>query len=102
MGAAHLSDYDACQQLEAAARHAGIDLIQYGSVRDPLHRPNAAILSCAVFAASKPGRMQSWWLWFGASGVQAVREFPRQSLGLPPELWAADPRLSGMRWDRAP
>jgi len=46
--------------------------------------------------------MQSWWLWFGASGVQAVREFPRQSLGLPPELWAADPRLSGMRWDRAP
>lgn len=97
---AHPSDYGPCQQLEEAAREEGIHLVRYASVRDPAHKPNAAILTCTALAAKAPTRNQTWRLWLNKAGVHAICEFHGQKFSVPPQSWAADARFSSFNWAR--
>lgn len=94
----HPTDYDACQQLEEAARADGIELIRYASVRDPKHRPNAAVLTCRAFAAKAPRESRTWHILFNRTGVHAICEFHGQKFTLPPVAWSGDPRLKRLDW----
>jgi RES domain len=96
----HPSNYDPCQELEEGARADGITLICYASVRDPEHRLNAALLTCAAFAAKAPSQNQTWRLLFNKAGVHAICEFHGAKLSLPPEIWTNDPRLAALDWTR--
>lgn len=95
----HPTDYEPCQQLEEAARAEGIELIRYASVRDPDHKPNAAILTCAAFAAGGPTQRQTWRLWFNRKGVHAICEFDGVKFSLAPDSWAGDDRLAAFDWN---
>lgn len=92
----HPSIYEPCQQLEEIARAEGIELIRYASVRDPDHRPNAALLTCAAFAAKAPSRNQTWRLWFNKTGVHAICEFHGHNLSILAASWAHDERLESV------
>jgi hypothetical protein len=72
----HPLDYAPCQELAENARVAAIQAIRCKSVRDPASRANIALLTCLAFAAAEPSTRQTWRLRFGASGVQALCEFP--------------------------
>ncbi len=96
----HFSDYEPCQSLAEAAREAGLELIRYQSVRDPLKRANLAVLSCLAFAKAKIVDRQTWRIRLSASGVQALCEFPRQRIGFDRADLAGDPRLAALVWDR--
>ena len=88
----HPSDYEPCQQLEEAARTENVQLIRYTSVRDPQHRRNAAILTCAAFSAKSPTQNQTWRLLFNKAGVHAICEFHGAKFSLPADLWSNDQR----------
>lgn len=93
-------EYAACQDFADAARVAGIALIRYASVRDPERRANLALMSPLVFSQPDPVGRQTWKLYLHAHGVWASREFPGARLEFPRGAFAADPRLSALRWDR--
>lgn len=95
------TDYAPCQALAEAARGIGAEVLRYRSVRDPGGGANLAVLSCRAFAAPQPVARQSWRIRIGRSGAQALREHPRLGLEFAPDAFASDPRLLGMRWDRA-
>lgn len=96
----HPTDYAPCQALADRARAAGLEIIRFSSVRDPEHKPNVALLTCRAFRAKAPADTQSWRIRLGATGVQAVREFPRASLEFGRDAFAADARIADFRWDR--
>lgn len=89
----HVTDYSACLDLADKAHEAGIEVIRYRSVRDPLARANLALLSCAVFAMPRPVRMTTWRLHFSNYGVNAICDLPDTRLGFTRETFAADPRM---------
>ena len=94
----HLNDFEPCQQLEEAARVEGYQLIRYASVRDPDHKPNAAILTCEAFATPAPSQNQTWRLRFNKAEVHAICEFLGEKFNVPLECWKADPRLNELEW----
>lgn len=96
----HLTDYDPCQTLETAARRASAELIRYTSVRDPLRGCNLALLTCRAFSRPNVQGRQTWRIHLSASGVRAVREFPRIALSFDRAAFAADIRLAGLVWSR--
>lgn len=96
----HPTEYEACQTLADGARLAGIEIIRYASARDPEHGANLALLTCAAFRAKAPVARQSWRIRVSASGVQALRDFPKLSLDFGRDTFATDPRLAGFRWAR--
>lgn len=96
----HPTEYEACQTLADRARAAGIEVIRYASARDPERRPNLALLTCRAFRVKEPGERQSWRIRLSASGVQALREFPKASLDFGRDSFAADPRLAALNWGR--
>jgi len=96
----HPTDYELCQALAEMAREADIELIRYGSVRDPEHCANLALLSCRAFAHSEPVAHQTWQLLFGSNGARAVCELPRQRLDFNRAAFVADPRIASMKWER--
>ncbi len=87
------ADYAACQALASEAREAGIEMIAYRSVRDPQHGLNLAVLECAAFEQPTPLERQTWRISFAQTGVSAIREYPRKSIGFTMEDFSADPRL---------
>lgn len=93
-------DYSHCQTLADAARTAGAEVIRYQSVRDPQKGCNVAVLSCAAFARRDPVNTQTWRVHLSGNGVQALCEFPSQSVEFGRDAFAADPRLSEMTWER--
>lgn len=95
----HPTDYTATQALADAARATDIAILRYRSVRDPEGGTNLAVLRCAAFAAPEPSAHRTWRLRFGAGGVQALCEFPRERIEFPPDAFT-DPRLSAFRWQR--
>lgn len=95
-----LDDYTATQSLADTARTDGAQLIRYASVRDPKGRANVAVLGCEAFASPKPRERRTWRVRLGASGVQALCEFPRSSLGFDRLAFADDPRFADFVWDR--
>jgi hypothetical protein len=72
----------------------------YASVRDPQHRLNVALLTGRAFARPDVTARQSWRLHFGAQGVRAICEAPRQTLDFGRETFAGDPRIKRMLWER--
>ena len=96
----HPSDYEPCQNLADVARAASIDVIRYQSVRDPAAGPNLALLKCRAFSDSKPGDRQTWRIHLSSTGIQALCAFPQQRLSFDRTVFADDPRIEGMNWDR--
>jgi hypothetical protein len=97
----HVTDYAACQALSDSARAAHVEVIAYRSVRDPHGGLNLAVLSCTAFGSAEPVERQTWRIDFGPSGVRAVCAFPATRLEFTRETFAADPRVSTLRWERA-
>jgi hypothetical protein len=97
----HPTDYSETQALEEKARATDIDIITYASVRDRDHKPNAAILTCAAFAAKAPTIQQTWKLWFNKTGVHAICEFNDERFSLGTEAFSNDQRLVDYEWNRA-
>ena len=97
----HPSDYSNSQALEVAARAEGIDLITYASVRDPMGKENAALLTCKVFAVTEPSTKQTWKLWFNKTGLHAIGEFDKSRFSLPTDAFADDERFRDFDWLRA-
>ena len=54
------ASYVATQALARAARHSGIALIRYRSVRDPQHRACTAVLTPKAFRAHEPLEQHGW------------------------------------------
>lgn len=94
------SDYEACQSLAETARTAEIEVLRYRSVRDPNGNVNLALLTCRAFTDKAPKEPQTWRIYLRASGIQALCDFPRQALAFDRETFAADPRITGMVWER--
>jgi len=94
------TDYSRCQDLADRARLSGIDVIQYESVRAPDRAVNLAILDCAAFSSPDIGDRQTWRILLNASGARLLCEFPKAVLNFDRGTFAADPRISGMAWDR--
>ncbi len=95
----HPTSYAACQDFADVARKAGAEVIRYTSVRDPARGNNIALLTAKAFAETAPQSYQTWRMSFGAPGVIALAEFPRQTLEFDPATFQ-DPRLADMRWVR--
>jgi hypothetical protein len=96
----HPTDYSHCQDLADTARSADIQVLRYGSIRDPHKGINLALLLCSVFTSKAPTRRHTWRIRIGASGTQAICEFPRLRLDFGRDSFAADPRIAGLNWDR--
>jgi hypothetical protein len=96
----HPTDYSHCQALARAGRIASIEVIQYRSVRDPKNGMNFALLSCRVFAKTEPVSLQTWRIHLRATGAQAICEAPRCGIAFDRDVFAADPRIAMLRWNR--
>jgi hypothetical protein len=86
-------DYGPCQDFADAAREAGVQIIRYESVRDPSHRANIAVLSCAAFADAAPRARQTWHIFTRRHAVQARCESPQGAIEFKREDFAGDPRV---------
>jgi len=95
-----LQNYEPCQTLADQAREAGVDLIRYRSVRDPEGGCALALLTPAPFAGREPIRFETWRTRVGPFGVQAIREFPTERYEFSREAFAADSRVTQMKWQR--
>ena len=98
----HLTDDASCQDLAESARAISTEIIRYVSVRDPSGGANLAVLHARVFQEPAPVERQSWRLRICRTGAVAICDHPRAAIEFPPDAFAADPRLSGMIWDRPP
>jgi hypothetical protein len=96
----HVADYSHCQAFADAARGAGIEIIRYGSVRDPGRGKNLALLTCRAFAKTAPTHQQTWRIHLGEAGVQAICEAPKSGITFDRRTFAADPRIARLRWLR--
>ena len=100
-GKLHATDYEPCQRLADSSRAANVDIIRYLSVRDPRHGFNLALLTGRVFTKSKPVREQTWHIRLSDAGAQAICEAPRSRITFGRDAFAADPRITRLRWKRA-
>lgn len=71
-------DYSDCLDLADEVRAENVEAIRYASVRDPDHRANVAVLSCAAFAQSAPIARQTWQILLRPGAVRAHCETLRQ------------------------
>lgn len=95
-----LNEYSGCQAFADAARAADAHVIRYKSVRSPSGLANLALFKCAAFSTPSPAARQTWRMRLSANGVQALCEFPRQSLEFTSDTFAADPRIAKLNWLR--
>lgn len=96
----HLTDYSGCQALADVARAANIEAIRYISVRDPKHGSNVALLTHKAFTKTKPVSQQTWHIRLSSTGAQAVCELPKTGITFDQAVFAADPRIANLRWQR--
>ena len=80
---------------------APLEAIRYESVRDPQSRANLALLTCRVFTQNDVVDRQTWHFHFTNSGVRSIREAPSATIQFDRNVFAADPRIAAMKWDRA-
>ena len=95
----HPTDYAPCQALADAAREGGADVLRYPSARDR-GGINVALLGCRAFASREPVERQTWRLSFNAHGVRAICDFPDVRLEFDRGAFAADRRMTALRWER--
>lgn len=93
-------DYSHCQAFADTAREAEAEIIRYESVRDPSKGCNLAVLACSAFARREPVQTQTWRVHLGTAGVQAICEFPPQSVEFTRETFAGDSRIASLQWVR--
>jgi hypothetical protein len=93
-------NYGPCQALADAARAAEAQVIRYESVRDPNRRASVVILKCAAFAKVKPLDLRTWRIRLSATGAQAFCESPQQWIEFDRSIFATDPRIAAMVWER--
>jgi hypothetical protein len=96
----HPTKLDECQALAEAARAANIEVIRYASVRDPKHRLNVALLTCRAFSVKQETARQTWRIHLGAYGVRTQCEMPQLSIDFDTQVFASDPRIAKIRWER--
>jgi hypothetical protein len=96
----HLTDYTACLNLADIIRAAALEVIRYESVRDPQSRANVALLTCRIFTQNDVVERETWHFHFTNSGVRSIREAPLATIKFPQSVFAADPRIAAMKWDR--
>jgi hypothetical protein len=96
----HPTDYTACLDLADVIRAAALEAIRYESVRDLQSRANLALLTCRVFTQSDVVDRQTWHFHFTNSGVRSIREAPSATIQFDRNVFAADPRIAAMSWDR--
>ncbi|MBC9246370.1 RES family NAD+ phosphorylase [Paracoccus sp. 11-3] len=88
------ADYSACQNLAEAGRAKGLQLIRYQSVREPSGKgKNVALLDPSCFIGS-PTPVETWNIFLGPAGAQAIREMPKTSFDCPVEQFLEDPRTA--------
>jgi RES domain-containing protein len=95
-----LMDYTDCLDLADVIRAATLEVIRYESVRDPQSRANLALLTCRVFTQNDVVDRQTWHFHFTNSGVRSIREAPSATIQFDRNVFAADPRIAAMNWDR--
>jgi len=66
--------YEACQALADRAREAGVEVIRYESVRDPVHGAAAAVLTPKAFRVAEPLAQETWFLAVTRERVRWSRE----------------------------
>jgi hypothetical protein len=59
-----------------------------------------ALLTCRAFTQDKPAERSTWRIYFSASGVRAVCDFPDARLEFSRDTFRADPRIAALNWDR--
>jgi hypothetical protein len=96
----NLEDYEACQALADVARRADVELIRYESVRDPRRGLNLAIFTCRTFTKPEAAAYQTWRIQLSSTGARAIREFPKSVLDFDQGAFAADRRITAMKWAR--
>lgn len=96
----HPTDYSQCQALADTARTVSIDIIRYRSVRDPKQGMNLALLACRAFAKPEPIDLQTWRILLRETGARAICEAPKSGLEFDRNIFAADPRIAALQWDR--
>lgn len=96
----HPTKLDDCQALAEAARAVNIEVIRYASVRDPKHRLNVALLTCRAFSVKHETARQTWRIHLGAGGVRTQCEMPKLLIDFDRSVFAGDPRIERMRWER--
>lgn len=94
------TEYQGCQDFADAVRAAETEVIRYQSVRDPAKGVNLAILTGRAFSQGAPVERQTWRMRLSRSGVQALCEFPRQQMEFPCDVFADDPRIAKLKWER--
>jgi hypothetical protein len=72
------SSYEATQTLAHAARTAGVGLIRYRSVRDPVHRDGFAVLTPKAFRQAAPSEQHTWLIKVTRDRVLAQAGFGEQ------------------------
>jgi hypothetical protein len=96
----HLTDYTACLNLADVIRAAALEAIRYESVRDPRSRANLALLTCRIFTQNDVVDRQTWHFHFTNTGVRSIREAPSATIQFDRNVFAADPRIGAMKWNR--
>ena len=85
---------DACQALADAARSAGLAIIRYASVRDPVQHANWGVLDCRAVITPEPAQLQTWHYMLRPTQIEVVCEMPHLSLTFSFADWARlDPRI---------
>lgn len=92
------AEYGACQSLADAAREAGVPVVRYPSAR--ADGGNVALLSCRAFASPAPVERQTWRIHTGAGGVRAICDAPDVRIAFDRDVFARDPRIARMAWER--
>lgn len=88
-----LADYGPCQELADVGRGIDLQMVAYQSVRHNKGKKNVAIFDPAVFVG-QPAQCETWNVFIGPAGAQAIREAPRFSFDCSPSEYIADPRLA--------
>ena len=96
----HHTDYSRCLALADLVRAAALEAIRYESVRDSQSRANLALLTCRIFTQNDVVERQTWHFHFTSSGVRAICEAPFRTIEFERKVFAADPRIAAMKWDR--
>jgi len=69
-------DYQACQDLAAAARQAAVAVIRTVSARDPARGCNVVVLEPGAFASAQPVIRRTWHFRFEHDRLTALAAFP--------------------------
>lgn len=96
----HPTNYTPAHAVADEARAMGSEAIRSLSARDPEERCNVSLLTCAAFRDRNPIQQRTWRLHLQSSGVGCVGESPRTLLYFDREVFARDPRIMELDWNR--